>query len=151
MADATSGLIGQVLVYHVNRLGRGDFGLETLLAVASLREACVHVTSLTESFDANEPSGRFKLAMLSAARAFERDSIIQRSVDATARLARKGTWLGAIVPYGYRVEGQDRAARLVPSEQPIPGHADLTEAAVVREIIRLLRSSAAGHDYWRST
>jgi site-specific DNA recombinase len=58
-------------------------------------------------------------------------------VDATARPAADGVWLGGIVPYGYRVEGVDKAARLVPSDAPIPGHPDLTEAEVVRLIYRL--------------
>jgi site-specific DNA recombinase len=131
--DAAAGHFGTVLVYRVDRLGRGDFGLETLQAVASLRDLGVRVVSLTEHFDADEPSGRFMLAMLSAAGAFERDSIIQRSVDATARLAREGTWLGGIVPYGYRAIGKDREARLEPAEsvEALPG---LSEADVVRSI-----------------
>jgi len=58
---------------------------------------------------------------------------VEHSAEATNRLARDGVWLGGIVPYGYHVEGKDKDARLVISEQHIPG-VDLSEADVIRLI-----------------
>jgi site-specific DNA recombinase len=50
------------------------------------------------------------------------------------RAARKGKWLGGIVPYGYRV---NEDGYLEISEEPIPGKPDMTEAGVVRLIYSL--------------
>jgi site-specific DNA recombinase len=54
----------------------------------------------------------------------------------TNRLAETGAWLGGVVPYGYRKQGDHNAARLVLSEEPIPG-LPLSEAAVIEAIFRL--------------
>jgi len=55
--------------------------------------------------------------------------------DATNRLAREGVWLGGIVPYGYHVEGEDKNARLVVSDEVMPG-CGLSEVEVIRLIYR---------------
>jgi hypothetical protein len=60
------------------------------------------------------------LTILSGFAGYERESIIQRSVEGTNRLAREGAWLGGITPFGYRVEGKHREARLVIADEPIP-------------------------------
>jgi site-specific DNA recombinase len=134
MADAYAGRFGAVLVYRADRLGRSDFGLVALQAAESLR--ALQLRSITESFDLDQPSGRMMFLQLCGFATFERDSIIQRSVDATTRLAREGVWLGGIVPYGYRVVGKDRDARLSPADdaEALPG---LSEADVMRTIFDL--------------
>ena len=60
----------------------------------------------------------------------ERENTLQRSRDATIRLAREGTWLGGIVPYGYRIEGKDRDARLRIAHEVDPD-TGMSEAQVV--------------------
>lgn len=137
MDDARAGLFDTVLVYKLDRLGRDSHMTVTLNAVNDLNALGVRVESMTEPFDATTPAGRFMLNMLANVAGYERDTIIQRSMDGTNRLAREGAWLGGIVPYGYRVEGKGREARLVVSEEPIPG-TSLTEGEVVRLIFRLL-------------
>jgi site-specific DNA recombinase len=62
--------------------------------------------------------------------------IRERSVAGTNRVAETGAWLGGIVPYGYRKVGQRREARLVISEEMIPG-LSMSEAEVIREVFRL--------------
>lgn len=134
LADARSGKIDTVFVYKLDRLGR-DARL-ILNIVSELEALGVQVCSMTEPFDTSSPSGRFLLTVLSGAAGLERDTIIQRSVEGSNRLAREGTWLGGIVPYGYRVVGKDRDSRLTISEQAIPGFT-LSEADVVRLIYRM--------------
>lgn len=134
LADARAGKIDTVFVYKLDRLGR-DARL-ILNIVNELELLGVTVVSMTEPLDTSNPSGRFLLTVLSGAAGLERDTIIQRSIEGSNRLAREGTWLGGIVPYGYRVVGKDRDSRLVISDQPIPGFA-LSEADVVRLIYRL--------------
>ncbi len=50
-------------------------------------------------------------------------------------MQEKGGWLGGIVPYGYRQDGEDKTARLVLSKKPIPG-CKLSEVDVVRRIFQ---------------
>jgi hypothetical protein len=75
---------------------------------------------MTEEFDTATATGRLMLTMLSGFAAHERDQIRERSMAGTDRLARAGAWLGGIVPYGYRKEGEDKEARIVISEEKMP-------------------------------
>ena len=110
----------------------------TLNAVSDLEALGVQIRSLTESFDTSTPAGRMMLTMLAGFAGLE--SAITISNDrgrAQTGWPRAGAWLGGIVPYGYRVEGKDKDARLVISEEPLPG-INMTEADVVRFIFRQL-------------
>jgi site-specific DNA recombinase len=132
LADTSAGKIDTVFVYKLDRLGR-DARL-ILNIVNELEARGVELCSMTEPFDTSSPSGRFLLTVLSGAPGLERDTIIQRSIEGSNRLAREGTWLGGIVPYGYRVVGKDRSSRLIISEQAIPGFT-LSKADIVRKVI----------------
>lgn len=135
VSDAQAGLFDMLIVYRFDRLGRSTVdGLQT---VQELAEYGVMVRSATEPFDATTAMGRFMLTQLFAFGAFERESLLQRSKDGTERLAREGAWLGGIVPFGYRVEGEDRHARLVIADTELPG-CGLSEADVIRLIYRML-------------
>ena len=133
LQDARAGKITMLLVYRVDRIGRK--AKHVLNAVGALEECGVRVVSMTEPFDTSTPAGRLMLTMLSGFADFEHDSIIERSVEGTNRLARAGTWLGGIVPYGYLVQGEKKDARLVVSEQRMPDCA-LSEADVIRLLYR---------------
>jgi site-specific DNA recombinase len=132
--DARQGRFDTVLVYKLDRLGRDPRMI--LNAVAELEACGARLLSMTEPFDTKDPSGRFMLTVLSGVAGFERDNILQRSREGTNRLAREGAWLGGIVPYGYRVEGKKRDARLVVSDAPVPG-CPFSESGVVRQIYEL--------------
>src|SRR5262245_890996 len=66
----------------------------------------------------------------------EREVIRERSVAGTNRVAESGAWMGGIVPYGYRNVGEKRDARLVVSNDPVPG-LELSEADVIRDVFRM--------------
>lgn len=134
LADARAGKFDTILVYRLDRFGREPRLI--LNAVNDLESLGIQVKSMTEPFDTGNPAGRFLLTILSAVAGLERDTIIQRSMEGTNRLAREGAWLGGIVPYGYHVVGKDRNARLVVSEQAIPGLA-ASEADIVRLIFHM--------------
>lgn len=134
LRDARLKKFDQLLVYRLDRLGR-DTRL-TLEVVAELEKYGVRVKSMTEEFDTATASGRLMLTMLSGFAAHERDVIRERSMAGTDRVAQSGAWLGGIVPFGYRKEGEKRSARLVISEEPIPGVA-LSEAEVIRVLFRM--------------
>ncbi len=131
LTDARKGKFDQLLVYKLDRLGR-----ETLLilkAVDELKKLGVRVRSMTEEFDSATAAGNLMLTLLSGFAAHEREVIRERSVAGTNRLAEAGAWLGGIVPYGYRKQGEKAQARIVPSEEQIPGFS-MSEADVVRTI-----------------
>ena len=74
--------------------------------------------------------------LLSVFAGFERDLIRERSIAGTNRLAEAGAWVGGVVPYGYRKQGEKRDAQIVVNDEPIPGF-DMSEADVVRSIYRM--------------
>jgi len=132
--DARLGKFDQLLIYKLDRLGR-----ETRLilnAVAELEKLGVRVRSMTEEFDTGSSTGRLMLTLLSGFAAHERDTIRERSVAGILRVAQAGVWLGGIVPYGYLRVGEKRDARLVVSDDPIPGMA-MSEADVIRDVFRM--------------
>ncbi len=134
LAEAAQGRFDTVIVYRVDRLGRGRKLLASLdeLETAGVR----YIISVTEArYDLRNPNDEFHLTMLSGVSGYEASSFLRRSKDATNRLAREGVWLGGIVPYGYHVEGEDKNARLVVSDEPLPG-CGLSEADVIRLIYR---------------
>ena len=131
LREAQFGKFDQLLVYKLDRLGR-----ETRLilnAVADLEKLGVRVRSMTEEFDASSATGKLMLTMLSGFASHEREVIRERSVAGTNRVAESGAWMGGIVPYGYCKVGEKRDARLVVSDQIIPG-SDLSESDVIRMI-----------------
>ena len=134
LEDARQRKFDQLLVFKLDRLGR-----ETRLilnSVAELEKHGVRIRSMTEEFDTATATGRLMLTMLSGFAAHERELIRERSIAGSNRIAETGAWMGGIVPYGYRKQGERGQARLVVSEEPITGF-ELSEADVVRTIYRM--------------
>jgi site-specific DNA recombinase len=134
LEDARLGRFDQLLIYRLDRLGR-DTRL-ILNAVAELEKLGVRIRSMTEEFDTGTATGRLMLTMLSGFASHERDVIRERSLAGTNRVAEAGAWMGGIVPYGYRKAGDRAAARLVLSDEQIPG-LDMSEVDVIRLIYRM--------------
>ena len=134
LEDARSRKFDEVLVYKLDRLGREPRLI--LNAVKELEDLGVVVRSMTEPFETRTPSGRFLLTILSGVAGLERDNIIQRSAEGIGRLVRAGAWVGGVAPYGYRVQGKRKDARLVVSDEPV-ARTGLTESDVVRLIFRM--------------
>lgn len=88
---------------------------------------------VAEKIDLASPIGRAMFTFQSAIGRLERENTLQRSRDATIRLAKSGTWLGGIVPYGFRSEGKDRDARLRVAHEVDPT-TGISEVEVVRQI-----------------
>ena len=133
LATAVRGLT--VCVYRLDRLGRDP--RVTLNAIHALEERGCRILSMTELFDSETPGGRLMITMLAGFGGYEREVLIGRTMDGSDRHARAGVWLGGVAPFGYRVEGQGKAARITPAEEPLPGCAE-TAAEVVGRIYHLL-------------
>ena len=122
-----------MLLYRLDRLGRDPRLI--LNAVDELEALGVQVRSMTEPFDTSSPSGRFTLTILSGVAGLERETILQRMSEGMNRAVKEGAWTG-VVPYGYRRVGERRHARLVVSDEPIPGFS-MSEKDVVLQVYRM--------------
>ncbi|MBB6676458.1 recombinase family protein, partial [Cohnella lubricantis] len=131
--DAKAGKVKMVLIYNMKRLGRK--ARVTLDAVYQLEQYGVKVKSMTEPFDTSDPVGRFIITVLAGQAELDRDTMLDTMWHGANRAARKGKWLGGIVPYGYR---KDDEGYLEISEEPIPTKPELSEAGVVRLMFELL-------------
>ena len=127
---ARAGKASGIVVYKADRIGRDVWVNE--MAVRELHdELGLSFVGVAEKIDLSSPIGRAMFTFQSAIGRLERENTLQRSRDATLRLAREGTWLGGIVPFGYRVEGKDRDARLRPALEVDPA-TGLSESGVVQ-------------------
>ncbi len=134
LEDASRGQFSEILIYKLDRLGRDT--LLILNAISELQRYGVRVRSMTEEFDNERSNGRLMLTVHSAFAAHERDLIRERSIAGTQRLAKTGTWLGGIVPFGYRKQGERNEARLVIADDEI-SDSGLSEAEVVRRVFHM--------------
>lgn len=135
--DARQTRFDEVLIWKFDRLGRTTLGI--LQSIADLEAQGIRVTSITEPID-NTPGGRLHRTVLAGNAEYEPATTRERTVGGSRRLAQEGVWLGGIVPYGYRKAGEDKAARLGISTEPIPGRKE-SEADVIRKIFTM---AAAG-------
>ena len=134
LRDARAGKFKALVVYKADRIGR-DVLVNEMAARALHDELGVGVHGVAESIELGTPIGRAMFTFQSAIGKLERENTLRRSRDATHRLAREGTWLGGIVPYGYRVEGKDREARLVLSTE-VDVRTGLSEVEVMQLVYR---------------
>lgn len=128
---AKAGRFDVLLVYRVDRFSRRLSDLLDLLH--ELDETSVAFCSATEPFDTSTPIGRMLIQLLGVFAEFERETIIDRTINGMATKARKGKWAGGRRPYGYLI---DR-----PSDKLTP-HPD--EAPIIREIFHLFTKQRLG-------
>ncbi|RYG58692.1 recombinase family protein, partial [bacterium] len=135
VADARAGKFDALLVYKSDRIGR-----DTLVCETAVRELYDHLgidfLGIAETIDLATPIGRAMFTFQNAIGRLERENTLRRSKDATLRLAKDGVWLGGIVPFGYRVTGRGRDARLRLADEPIEG-LGFSEVDVVQLMYRL--------------
>lgn len=121
--DASKKLFDSVLVWKIDRFGRDT--LSGLTAVEMLRKYDIEIISVTEPFDLNTPTGRFQFITYLNMAELERNNILDRMFLGATRAAKKGKWLGGIVPYGYKINKD--------------GYLEIedTEAEIIRKIFNL--------------
>ena len=134
LEDADAGTFQAVVVYKADRLGRTPRVMESAAHELHHKRG-IDIIGIAEHIDLGTPLGYTMFTISGAIAAAERENTLKRLMDATLRYAEQGVWLGGIVPYGYRVEGKKKEARLVLSAEPIPGF-DFSEVDVVRMIYR---------------
>ncbi|MCY9762708.1 recombinase family protein [Paenibacillus alvei] len=130
--DARSGKIKTVLIYNMKRLGR--VARITLDAIYELEKHGVMIKSMTELFDTSTPTGRFIITVLAGQAELDRDTTLETMWHGANRAARKGKWLGGIVPYGYK---KNLDGYLEINSDPLPGKEEMSESSVIELMYHL--------------
>ncbi|WP_019120456.1 recombinase family protein [Brevibacillus massiliensis] len=129
---AKAGKIKLLLIFNLKRLGRSARVI--LNSVYELEKYGVKIRSMTEPFDTGDANGRFLLTILAGVAELDRETLLETMWHGANRAARKGKWLGGIVPYGYR---KNEDGFLEVNENPIPSFY-MSEADVIRLIFNRL-------------
>ena len=129
--DAEKGLINTVLFYKLDRLGRKTTVI--LDAIQCFTRYGINVRSMTEPLDTNTPTGKFLITTLSGIAELDRDSTLMRMHSGALVAAKKGKWLGGIVPFGYLT---DKDGYLAVNREKIPG-LEYSEEDIVKIIFNL--------------
>lgn len=119
-----------LLVYKIDRLARDiRYAITTVSDLAEHHD--VAFRSVTESvINTSSPMGRTVFAIFAGMAENERYTIRDRTASGRMNTAGRGGFAGGRVPYGYRLEGEKKAKRLV----IVPEH-----AAVVKRIYKAIR------------
>ena len=125
MAAAAAGLIDEVHVLRLDRLGRDE--IDRFVIYHRLRELHVRIVSVLEGIPDAFTYGIHTVVDGEARRRF-----LELTALGLARAARAGRYCGGIVPFGYRSEGLKETARLVPDHTAV--WADKSAADLVRDI-----------------
>jgi site-specific DNA recombinase len=125
-----SGLVGELLVYDVDRLGRD--APDIMRARRDLAEIGTRIFT---------PAGEVPPLLFDLQAVigdYARVQFLKRSADGMARAAREGRHTGGVVSFGFRVEGRKAPARLVPDRDPLTPELDLSAADVIGLVYRWL-------------
>jgi len=98
-ADARIGLFDKVLVCKLDRLARN---LSLLMDIESeLNEFHISLTSLKESVDTSNSTGKMVFQLFGMVAEWERETIIERTKSGRVQRYKDGCWAGGKPPYGY--------------------------------------------------
>jgi site-specific DNA recombinase len=137
MADVQAGRVRTVVVRKLDRLGRN--ARDVLIAIHAIEQAGAKVISLKEAIDTSTSAGRFYCTVLAGVAELERDTILERVMEGRERRTTHTAWMGGHAPYGYRVQGKRKDARLVLNDTvDADDESGFSEAEVVRLIFRLV-------------
>lgn len=127
--DARAGKFDVILITRADRLGRD---VVDLMQTRELFESLgIHLVGIVEPLD-NEMT--FDLLAILAK--YERRRFLARSREGIERAVKEGRYTGGIVPYGYRVQGEQGTARLVPDDRIVWG--DKSAADIIRLLFDLV-------------
>jgi len=102
MQDAENNEFEYIVVYSLDRFSRSVLDFHN--SIVHLDKYGVNIVSVTQLIDTSTPVGRLIRNVLMDFANFEREMIVQRTMDNMLDLAQKGRWLGGPSPYGYCVK-----------------------------------------------
>ncbi len=134
LRDAERHCFDKVLATRYDRIGRGEPD-QTLADIRRINGYGIPVECVEQQVNLTDANGvLMRLIHIGVARV-EWMTTAKRTKEGVDRVASSGQFLGGIVPFGYEVKGHKQSARLIPSEETIPG-INLSEAEVVQMIYR---------------
>jgi len=113
MADARIGLFDKVLVCKLDRLARS---LRLLMDVeAELKEYNISLSSIRESVDTSNGTGKMVFQLFGMVAEWDRDNIIERCKNGRIQRYKDGCWAGGKPTFGYSYDKPTR--KLVINEE----------------------------------
>ena len=97
--ECERGELGGVVVYRLDRFGRS--AVETLLAVARLREAGARLVGVEDGVDSAKPGGKLVIAVLAALAEEQLDRICATWRESQERAIERGVHFASRTPFGY--------------------------------------------------
>jgi site-specific DNA recombinase len=133
LGDISSGVIGAVVSYRLDRISRSMSDFASLLAYFERYGASY--LSATERFDTSSPAGRAMIYIVMVFAQLERETVTERVTDNCRYRASLGLYMGGGVPPGYRAapRAAGMPAMIIPDEK---------RAALVKYIFSLYLSGA---------
>ncbi len=116
--DARQKKFDMVLVIKLDRLSRRQQHVLYLIEdVFTPNE--IGFNSVTESFDTTTPMGRAVLGIMAAFAQLERETIVERVVDAKIESAKQGRYMGGPSPFGYSHDPANKSLVIDPDQADI--------------------------------
>tara|TARA_B100000949_G_scaffold192874_1_gene176959 strand:- start:176 stop:1846 length:1671 start_codon:yes stop_codon:yes gene_type:complete len=112
--DIDAGRIDMVVVYKIDRLTRSLADFARL--VERFDTANCSFVSVTQAFNTSTSMGRLTLNVLLSFAQFEREVTAERIRDKLAASAKRGLWMGGLVPLGYDPHPDPNTRELVVNE-----------------------------------
>jgi site-specific DNA recombinase len=106
LADAKIGLFEKVIVCKLDRMARN---LRLLMDIESqLNEHQISLTSIKESIDTSNSTGKMVFQLFGMIAEWERETIIERTKSGRIQRYREGCWAGGKPPFGYTYDKVSR-------------------------------------------
>jgi site-specific DNA recombinase len=106
LADAKIGLFDKVIVCKLDRMARN---LRLLMDIESqLNGNHVSLTSIKESIDTSNSTGKMVFQLFGMIAEWERETIIERTKSGRIQRYKEGCWAGGKPPYGYTYDKVSR-------------------------------------------
>jgi site-specific DNA recombinase len=106
LADAKIGLFDKVIVCKLDRMARN---LRLLMDIESqLNENHVSLTSIKESIDTSNGTGKMVFQLFGMIAEWEREAIIERTKSGRIQRYKEGCWAGGKPPFGYTYDKVSR-------------------------------------------
>lgn len=125
-----------IVASKLDRMFRNTLDALQMLQVFKQRGISVILADLSSEPVTGDGIGKLVFGLMAMFADFERERINTRTQEGRLAKRHKDGHVGGLAPYGFRVEGEGRAARLVP---------DPTEQAAVRAIVALAPTYPPSH------
>ena len=104
MNDVRNGKINMIVVYKLDRLARSV--IDTYSLIQELQKYECQLVAVVDRLDINSANGRMIVGILAVFAQWEREVIIERTIDGLESMANQGKYPSCGVPFGYNKDKQ---------------------------------------------